>query len=100
VLLPNSQSYSFKYNKFGDVAELHLPTGGFYRYTYDTVLGGARGAVNVYTITRRLTQKKVFLNATDTEAVHTITYDNGLVTHRDASGPPSVEYQYPSGQHM
>jgi hypothetical protein len=34
--LPNGQSYIFQYDKFGDVTQVTLPTGGYYKYFRST----------------------------------------------------------------
>jgi RHS repeat-associated protein len=44
VLLPNNQSYYFKYNPHLELAEVTLPTGGKYQYDWDAGPGTFPGA--------------------------------------------------------
>jgi len=46
VVLPNSQSYQFLYNSYGELASVTLPTGGVLEYTWGSgVVGSADGLV-------------------------------------------------------
>ena len=40
LILPDNRSLHFKYNLFGEVAEVSLPTGGILQYDYATNIGG------------------------------------------------------------
>lgn len=37
VELPNGAKYEFKYNEFGEIVEIHYPTGGHEKITYAEV---------------------------------------------------------------
>jgi RHS repeat-associated protein len=39
IILPNGLKYTFNYNTFGEITKITLPTGGYYRYDYDKVVG-------------------------------------------------------------
>jgi len=94
VALPNGQSYSFKYDSYGNVAELHLPTGGWYRYTYTINLlfwssscaYCSGGVFYHWTIVPTVTSKAVFLHSGDTTPAQVIWYSpsndgSGLAGH-------------------
>ena len=78
VTLANGQSYSLLYDSYANVRELHLPTGGFYRYSYGsnlyTVCSNGNTGVCEYTIVPYLTEKDVYLNATDPTPAQVIKY--------------------------
>ena len=39
IILPNGLEYTFNYNTYGEITKITLPTGGYYRYDYDKVVG-------------------------------------------------------------
>lgn len=67
VTLPNSQQYQIKYNQFGEVARVVLPTGGAIEYDYAAGItngatsgafgGGYNGSWVVY---RRVTERRLY----------------------------------------
>jgi YD repeat-containing protein len=65
VIYPNGKGYRFRYNAYGDVAQVALPTGGIFKYYYDTFIQGV-GALTQgnqypgYVIQRYLTKKEVY----------------------------------------
>jgi YD repeat-containing protein len=109
VLLPNNQSYNFKYNPHLELAEVTLPTGGKYQYDWDAGPGTYSGAEGMdgewgvpagwptpfdpsYTgamyIYRRVTERRVRIDGSTLESVKTYNVvGDGSVTvnHLDAS---------------
>ena len=61
VTLPDQRQYRFRYNQFGELAEVTLPTGGKFRYFHGAgrADGPTSGAFNAQ-IYRRLLQRAVF----------------------------------------
>lgn len=60
VELPNGTSYYFRYNSYGELARVILPTGGGYDYEYtDEVGGGGFDASNLI-IVRPLTKRTIY----------------------------------------
>jgi RHS repeat-associated protein len=59
VVLPNNERYSFRYNSYGELARVELPTGGWYEYDWGASLlnGSESGVVSVDTITGSGTQE-------------------------------------------
>lgn len=65
VTLPNNQEYQFRYNVYGELARVVLPTGGAYEYDYTggaeytsgTTCCGVDDSPNIY---RRLVERRVY----------------------------------------
>lgn len=64
VELPNSQSYRFKYNSYGELARVVLPTGGAIEYDFEGGLSGgtASGVMTNHgkEIYRRLVERRLY----------------------------------------
>lgn len=60
VTLNNGKKYSFKYNPYGEVAQVSLPTGGQYRYVWDGGVDYNAGTPFVY---RYVKQRKVYVDS-------------------------------------
>jgi RHS repeat-associated protein len=62
VLLPNGQSYQFKYNSYGELARVDLPTGGAIEYDMapgsGILSGGSYGTE--YQIYRRVAERRIY----------------------------------------
>jgi RHS repeat-associated protein len=68
VILPDGRSYQFRYNSYGELARVILPTGG--AIDYDMVPGsgvvqGNNGQGDVYEIYRRVAERRTYENAAD-----------------------------------
>lgn len=96
VTLPNGRFYDFRYNRYGELAELTLPTGGYFRYTWGPGIAGAGpGGEFSNQIYRRLLRREVFVSNgnADTREQRTdyglegfvdTTHSSVTVQHRDA----------------
>jgi len=75
VVLPDGSSYTIQYNSYGEVAQVTLPTGGFYQYDYPVstpscdgtnytgcAQSGSNGATDMQTVLRRVTARRVYAN--------------------------------------
>ena len=75
VVLPDNSSYTILYNSYGEVAQVNLPTGGFYQYDYPATTpycngsnyagcaaSSSNGYTNMQTILRRVTARRVYAN--------------------------------------
>jgi RHS repeat-associated protein len=65
VVLPNGQTYQFKYNSYGELARVVLPTGGAIEYDYAAGVVGAdvSGVVwQTHQIYRRVVERRVYPN--------------------------------------
>ena len=65
VELPDGRKYEFKYNSYGELAEVKLPTGGKIEYVWQTSpglyeYGGEAG--NIYEVYRRVEKRRVYEN--------------------------------------
>lgn len=88
VVLPNGQSYQFKYNSYGEMARVDLPTGGAIEYDM-TPTSGARSDLSItgdeFQIYRRVTERRVYANGT-TLTAKTTYVENGSVTENVYDG--------------
>ncbi|MBS1786920.1 MAG: RHS repeat protein [Acidobacteria bacterium] len=74
VELPNGKSYSFKYNRYGELARVELPTGGAIEYDYEAgISGGAtsgayggNGAYIGKQVYRRVVERRVYKDSGST----------------------------------
>jgi RHS repeat-associated protein len=92
VILPNNQSYQFKYNKYGEMARVELPTGGAIEYDMTQI----SGATNLYAyyaeeyqIYRRVTERRVYADGA-TLTARTTYVENGSVTENVYDGAGSL----------
>lgn len=93
MVLPDGRSMLFKYNLYGEVAEVQMPTGGKiqYDYTYvqtlpsgnsnqpDVKTTGAAGS-DVRPIDRAVTQRRTYPDGTNLEGKTTYTYTTATTT--------------------
>ncbi|HWQ55152.1 MAG TPA: RHS repeat-associated core domain-containing protein [Bryobacteraceae bacterium] len=78
IVLADQSSYTFKYNSYGELARLGLPTGGAYTYQYPAAAScndtsGASGVISVnqgaqYSIYRRLVERDELANGSTVSA--------------------------------
>lgn len=69
IVLPDGRPYQFKYSKYGEVAKLTLPTGGALEYTYTSGSGVVTAGDFGVEIYRRLTAKKTYADALDSNSI-------------------------------
>lgn len=108
VELPDGRSYSFRYNSYGELARVDLPTGGALEYDFDSGIGGTSGGVLYeavapyapYMIYRRVVERRVYREGGALEHKMVIAVPNlstpfvVAVEYRDANGTPLA-----SGKH-
>jgi YD repeat-containing protein len=113
ILADNASKYSFLYNKYGELTQLQLPTGGVYQYQYQQATSCSPGGDGVIAVTaapgqsiyRRLTERDELSNGADISAktLYTACVNAGAVPNPDANAvAPSgtivtVDYQSASG---
>jgi len=65
VMLPDNRQYQFRYNSYGELAQVILPTGGIYEYDHDAwyvgstdggIVGGSLAGPEIY---RRVVEKRI-----------------------------------------
>src|SRR6185295_14363349 len=72
VTLPNNQQYIFKYNVYGELARVQLPTGGAFEYDFAGGIAGGYtsgviiGVAGDFGIYRRMIQRRVYAGAAGT----------------------------------
>lgn len=59
VELPDGRRYNFKYNSYGDVARIELPTGGAFEYEWSGIV---QTGANLGVIARWITEKRIYPN--------------------------------------
>jgi RHS repeat-associated protein len=72
VVLPDGRSYGFRYNSYGELARVELPTGSAFEYDYQA----DPGVINIgddYEIFRRVVGKRVYDEGGHLEGVTTFT---------------------------
>lgn len=72
VWLPDGRSYQFKYNVYGRLARVVLPTGGAIEYDYEPSLLNGPGAADAF-IVNRVNEKRVYKDGTTLESKTTFT---------------------------
>jgi RHS repeat-associated protein len=64
VTLNNNQQYQFRYNSYGELARVVLPTGGVYEYDFGSSDGNLQGSgvmyVGTFGIYRRVWERRVY----------------------------------------
>jgi len=101
VELPNNRTYQFKYNEYGEMARVVLPTGGAYEYDYGPgrYEASPSGVVNVSAvhnlIYRRIIQKRVYKDG-GSIAESLTTYSRPEL-YPNVSGPVQVDLFDSSG---
>jgi YD repeat-containing protein len=65
IELPNGQKYQFKYNPYGELARVELPTGGAFEYDWaaGTTDGAASGVISITgnkQIYRRIIERRIY----------------------------------------
>ncbi len=63
IELPNGQKYQFRYNKFGEMARVTLPTGGRFEYDWLGYSGYGNGESGDLMIYRRVRERRVYSEA-------------------------------------
>lgn len=69
VLLPDGRKYGFRYNSYGELARVELPTGGAFEYDYQAEPGVINSTGDDYEIFRRVVQKRVYRDGVQLEGV-------------------------------
>jgi len=67
VELPNNQRYEFRYNPYGELARVVVPTGGAIEYDYNRLDLNSQpwsGLIDPLTIYRRVTERRTFADGT------------------------------------
>lgn len=81
VILPNGQSYQFKYNSYGELARVDLPTGGAIEYDMTAgsgvLAGGSLG--DEYQIYRRVAERRTYENGVTLTSRTTYTLSGSTV---------------------
>ncbi|HYV06506.1 MAG TPA: hypothetical protein VFB82_18060, partial [Blastocatellia bacterium] len=96
LILPDNRALTFKYNEFGEVAEVQLPTGGKVQYDYQSLLldstsgsglpvgntlgaeSIAAGGGNVRAVDRAVTTRRTYPDGSTLEATWTYSYKQSL----------------------
>jgi RHS repeat-associated protein len=94
VELPDGRQYSFKYNSYGELAEVTLPTGGAYRYewTGTVVYNGGKPFV-----VRRVTRREIFAEGQVSAGGSLYAYESGTVQVDGRSYPFTKTTETPFG---
>ena len=90
LTLPNNQEYQFRYNAYGELARVVLPTGGAYEYSYTGGGGYASGTTCCSmeggpTIYRVLTERRIYSDGSTGS-----TYENKVTYTYLADTTPNV----------
>lgn len=92
VWLPNDKSYSFKYNDYGELARVVLPTGGAIEYDWRAGMtgigvGGTIGNTDIY---RRIKERRVYRDGGTGSAYESKT----LYSRPETPGNPPTNVGY------
>lgn len=79
VVLPDGRKYGFRYNSYGELARVELPTGGAFEYDYQAE-PGVISTGNDYEIFRRVVQKRVYKEGGQLEGVTSFSGCGALPT--------------------
>ena len=80
IVMPNGQSYHFKYNSYGELARIEFPTGGAVEYTWVNGVDGTDSSghvnpgaiVNSY-IYRRVSERRLYIDGINLTSTMTIS---------------------------
>jgi RHS repeat-associated protein len=91
VILPNGQSYQFKYNSYGELAWVTLPTGGAIEYVMaygsGVLSGGSFG--EEYQIYRRVAERRTYEDGMTMTSRTTYTLSGTAVIEEQLTPPPT-----------
>ena len=81
VTLPNGQTYQFKYNRYGELARVILPTGGAFEYDWASGYPNSAGGEYVdplnqleSNIHRRLSARRTYKSGTTLEGTESYSF--------------------------
>lgn len=92
VTLPGGRSYTFKYNEYGELARVELPTGGTFEYDYEAGStyhpSGIISTTGGYAIYRRVLRKRIYTESSPGAS------PESTIEFKVASGGAIEESQY------
>ena len=117
LILPDNRSLLFKYNEFGEVAEVQLPTGGKMQYDYAQATALPSGLslpaevktfsvpMDLSDVDRAVTARRTYTDGTNLEGSWTYTYTSSTAELRayNASGTLLLNekhYFMPAGRYL
>ena len=83
VILPDGRSYQFRYNSYGELARVVLPTGGAIEYDMTAGSGVIEGSGSYgveYQIYRRVIERRTYVDGTTLEGRTTYTSDGSTTS--------------------
>jgi RHS repeat-associated protein len=91
VILPDGRSYQFRYNSYGELARVVLPTGGAIEYDMTAGSGVVQGSGSYgleYQIYRRVVERRTYVDGTTLESRTTYSANGGTtgVSHYNSAG--------------
>jgi RHS repeat-associated protein len=101
VELPNGRTYQFKYNEYGEMARVVLPTGGAYEYDYgpgryeSSPSGVVNSSSTNFFVYRRIVERRVYKDGGSVPESRT-TYSRPEL-YPSESGPVQVDHLDSSG---
>jgi RHS repeat-associated protein len=117
LVLPDNRSLQFKYNEYGEVAEVQLPTGGKVQYDYEPKTSLPTGVslpaevqthsipVTIYGIDRALVARRTYADGATLEGSWTYTYTATTAEARAFSATGTLlrnekHYFLPAGRYL
>ena len=117
LILPDNRSLLFKYNQYGEVAEVQLPTGGKMQYDYDSTAALPSGVslpnevqtwtipLNISTVDRALVARRTYADGVNVEGSWSYTYTSNTAEARAFSAIGTLlrnekHFFMPSGRYL
>jgi YD repeat-containing protein len=117
LILPDNRSLRFKYNQYGEVAEVQLPTGGKMQYDYESKTALPSGVslpaevqtwtipINISTVDRALVARRTYADGSNVEGSWTYTYTATTAEARAFSATGTLlqnekHYFMPAGRYL
>ena len=117
LILPDNRSLLFKYNQYGEVAEVQLPTGGKMQYDYDSTTALPSGVslpnevqtwtipLNISQVDRALVARRTYADGVNVEGSWSYTYTPNTAEARAFSATGTLlrnekHFFMPSGRYL
>jgi hypothetical protein len=78
--LPDNKTYEFKYNNYGELVWIKVPSGARYEYTWASATGTGGGGYDGTLVLREVTEKRTYIDGTTSTILSKMTFDRDETT--------------------
>jgi len=107
VILPDGRSYELRYNPYGGIARVEVPTGGAIEYDYTSGSGLIFDGGEEYNIWRQVVERRVYPDGVTLKGKMTYSYETtggyenpitvATIKHCQGNSPLAIEKHYYKG---